>query len=351
MKAIGQQTFGSSPEVLKSMEVPIPNVGPRDVLVKIRAVGLNPVDCNRRTNYGNHNATLSGNLVLGFDAAGVVEKIGSEATRFNIGDEVYFMTWIPTDLSITGTFAEYHAIDERVVARKPANLTFEIAATIPLVTLTIWEALFEEMKIAVPQDGSPNPNANKSILIVGGGGGVGVVAIQLAKKFLKLNVIATASKPESVDVCKNFGADHVIDHTKDLFEEIKRIGVNSCDYILECYDLDKNLPVHLKIIKPIGTICSVRAPRQPISVSGADLSLKRVSISSEFVFSRLIHKFEIEKQGEIMEKVTQLIEQKRFFPHPNLKIFADCSLESAKEAHALQQSGAFTGKIALTAKW
>ena len=190
-----------NPDSLLDIELEIPKPLSRDVLVKVHAIAVNPVDTKVRKPKDKVETTPK---VLGWDAAGEVIAVGDAVTLFKVGDFVYYAG----DITRSGCNAEYQVVDERIVGHKPNSLNFEAAAALPLTAVTAWEALFDRLGIA--QDLASNKV--KSILIIGGAGGVGSIAIQLAKKVAGLKVIATASRPETIAWVKNLGADEVINH-------------------------------------------------------------------------------------------------------------------------------------------
>ncbi|WP_146257773.1 alcohol dehydrogenase catalytic domain-containing protein, partial [Stenotrophomonas maltophilia] len=191
---------------------PLPPRG-RDLLVRIEAVSVNPVDAKQRA--ATDPAALETPRVLGWDAAGVVEAIGDEASLFASGDEVYFAG----DVTRPGCNAQYQWVDERLVARKPTTLDFAEAAALPLTTLTAWELLFQRMPLQL--DG--RRHVGQHLLVIGGAGGVGSMAIQLARH-AGFEVIATASREASIDWCRQMGATHVIDHRQPLQPQVQALG-------------------------------------------------------------------------------------------------------------------------------
>ncbi|MDF2973875.1 MAG: Zn-dependent oxidoreductase, partial [Microvirga sp.] len=203
MRAVGyQQSLPIDQDAsLIDVDLPQPEPGPRDLLVEIKAVSLNPVDTKVRM---RAQPEAGGVKVLGFDAAGIVRAVGSEASLFRQGDEVFYAGAITRP----GTNAEFHVVDERLVGRKPQSLSFEEAAALPLTTLTAWETLFDRLDVKRPVKGAAH-----ALLIVGAAGGVGSVALQLARHLTDLTVIATASRPETQAWAKELGAHHVIDHS------------------------------------------------------------------------------------------------------------------------------------------
>jgi NADPH2:quinone reductase len=213
MKAVSfrQHLPIDQPESLIDVEVEKPTQGPRDLLVRVRAISVNPVDTKVRK--GGGPGKPEGELkILGWDAAGVVEEVGAEVSLFKPGDEVYYAGSIERP----GSYAEFQAVDERIVGRKPASLSFADAAALPLTTITAWEMLFERLAIS--------EYALGSILIIAGAGGVGSIAIQLARKLTALRIIATASRPETVQWCRTMGADDVIDHRHPMAAQVKKLA-------------------------------------------------------------------------------------------------------------------------------
>src|ERR1700761_2490043 len=190
---------------LVELDLPQPQCGPRDLLVNVRAVSVNPVDTKVRG--ARHQGSASDNTgnprLLGWDAAGVVVGKGAAVTGFDVGDEVFYAG----ALDRPGSNAEYQAVDERLVGRKPKSISFAEAAALPLTSITAWELLFDRLGVGEGENGA-------SLLVSGAAGGVGSILVQLARKLTGLTVIATAWRPETVDWVKEMGAHHVIDHTQ-----------------------------------------------------------------------------------------------------------------------------------------
>jgi len=344
MKAYGVTAYGPI-ENLKLLEVPKPQPGPRDLLVKVKAIATNPVDTKKRSNYGSNAGKLDGDyLILGWDASGEVEAVGSEVSYYKPGDHVYFAGSVKRP----GCNAEYTLIDERITGRKPKTLTWEEAAAIPLTGLTSWEGMNYQMNIPVPKSKIEElANSKKSILIVGGAGGVGSIAIQIAKRVLHLNTIATASREESGQFCKKLGADHIVDHSKDFTEELKRIGFTGVDYILNTNVLTQELlDAFAKIINPLGRICCIVSTSTPMNLGG--LFVKSVSFSWELMFTRAMFNVDLEYERHILDNLSELADQGIIVPRATVKFD---SLASLGEAHKLQESGKTMGKIVLSANF
>jgi len=334
MKAVVIHKYGDS-SVLVGETIPKPTlVNENDILVKINAIATNPVDYKKRTNYGN-TATPIANppVVLGWDASGVVECVGSSVTRFKVGDEVFYAG----EVSRPGCYAEYQLIHQNLVGKKPKSLTFEQAASLPLTAVTAWEGLLENM--AIPTSG----NEKKAILVIGGAGGVGSIVIQIAKKILNLIVIATASRVDTQEWCKKMGADFVINHTKPFGEELKRIGIPLVEYVYDCVDANY-IPKCPEILKPFGVICCIVAATQPISMDG--FMGKRLTLTWELMFARTIHNVDTYKQGMILDKVSALVDS-GVLKSTETKLFQGLTASNLQEAHVLQESGKSIGKIVI----
>ncbi len=195
--------------------------------------------------------------MLGWDAVGVVESVGPDVTLFKPGDAVYYAG----DITRQGSNREFHLIDERIVGAKPASLDFSHAAALPLTTITAWEALFDRLKVS-----AEGKDVGKSVLIIGGAGGVGSIGIQLAKRVGKLQIIATASRPESAKWAEDLGADHIVNHFEDIPKQMQAIGFAQVDYVLIFNDTDKHFAAAAEVIKPQGDIASIVENARPVPV-------------------------------------------------------------------------------------
>ncbi|HEX5633090.1 MAG TPA: zinc-binding alcohol dehydrogenase family protein, partial [Gemmatimonadales bacterium] len=241
MRAVGyyEPKAVDEPDALLDLDVPEPEPGPRDLVVRIRAMAVNPVDTKiRRRRAARDGAPV----ILGWDAAGEVVECGSECRLFRVGDRV----WYAGERERAGCNAELQAVDERLVARLPAGLEWEEGAALPLTALTAWEALFDRLRI-------PERDAyGARLLVIGGAGGVGSIAIQLAKALTSLTVIATASRPETVAWCRRMGADDVLDHGRDLAAQLAERGHGEVDYAFLTAATDPYLPQLPALLAPQG---------------------------------------------------------------------------------------------------
>ncbi len=291
MKAIGLFEYGG-PDVLRFVEADRPKPGPTDVLIRVRAVSVNPVDSKVRRGLRGGPLQPGVPAVIGWDVAGVVEEAGTEVRRFKPGDEVY----AAGDIRRPGSYAEFVAIDERIVGRKPRTLGFEEAAAVPLVAITAWESFVEQMGVGEGQ------GAGRTALILGGAGGVGSFAIQLAKGVLGLRAVATASRPESADFCRKMGADAVLDHSKDLAPQLPE----GADFILSCAE-KPDWKALAEILRPFGKVCSI-LPAPEANLAG--FFMKRGTVSFEVMFARAMHGVEPARQGALLDRVGELLDRK-----------------------------------------
>ena len=299
MKAIIQEVFGG-PEVLHFATVAKPRAGPRDILVRVKAVSVNPVDAKQRSSGQANTPVANPPKIVGWDASGVVEALGPETTLFSVGDHVYFAG----DITRQGSYAEYVAVDERIVGHKPQSLTFEESAAIPLTALTAWEGLLETIEVK-RGEGKQAP----TLLIVGGAGGVGSIAIQIAKQVCGLHVVATASRKESEDFCRKMGADAVINHNHDFAPQLNELGLDGVEYIFNTATLE-NFDQLVASLKPLGKICCILASEGGDALDVSGLFPIRGTLAFELMFTRPSHGVEPERQGQILNRVAELFDQK-----------------------------------------
>lgn len=273
MKAVGLTRYLpiSDPDSLLDVEVPKPEPQGRDLLVRVEAISVNPIDTKVRA---PKNIVETAPRILGWDAAGVVETVGPQATLFAPGDEVYYAG----DITRPGANAEFHLVDERIVGPKPGSLSFAEAAALPLTTITAYEAFFERLDL--DRDGG---NAGETLLIIGGAGGVGSIGIQLAKA-AGLRVIATASRPETTAWVKALGADHVINHHEALRPQIAALGLSFLDHIALFNSTDRHWDAVTDLIRPQGRIVAIVDNTEPLNL--APLKTKAAGLIWEFMFAR-----------------------------------------------------------------
>ena len=324
----------SKTESLQLTDMPVPEVKENDVLVEIHASGLNLLDSKIKSGEFKLILPYKLPLILGHDVAGVVTKVGSKVTKFKVGDEVYSR---PSDFRI-GTFAEFIAIDEKDVAHKPKNLSMEEAASIPLVALTVWQALVERA----------NLKKGQKVFIQAGSGGVGTIAIQLAKH-LGATVATTASE-KSFELLKSLGADVLIDYKKQDFENV----LKDYDVVLNSQD-KKTLEKSLRIAKPNGKVISISGPPTPefakakkapwfvkiiISLisSGVRKMASKLNVGYSFLFMRA--------EGNQLQEITKLVESGIIKPVVD-KVFP---FTETNDALSYVESGRSKGKVVVKMK-
>mgnify|MGYP006192499263 CR=1 FL=1 len=335
MKAIGFKTSLpiAEEESFIAFETPKPVPGERDLVVKISAVSVNPVDFKIRQN-STKDTVLETPKIIGWDAVGIVEAVGEKVSLFKVGDEVFYAG----DITKPGSNAEYQSIDERIVGRKPKSLSLEESAVIPLTGLTAWEILFDRIRI------SPEKDKGKSILIIGGAGGVGSIAIQLAKKVAGLTVIATASRPETIAWCKEQGADYVVDH-RNLIASVQEAGFQQVDFILDFVDTNSYWDTMVELIKPQGHIASITGSSDPVALN--KLKNKSVSFSWELMYTRSMYETDdMQEQHVILNKLADLLDQGMLKSTLNVTL-TGLTVANFKKAHELLESGKTIGKIAI----
>ncbi len=333
MNAVGFNTSLPITDSNSFLDVDIekPTPAGHELLVNIQAISVNPVDYKIRQNSAK-DTVLDAPKIIGWDAVGMVESVGDKVTLFKAGDAVYYAG----DITKSGSYAEHQVIDERLVGRKPANLSIEEAAGVPLVALTAWEVLFDRMRLSAERD------AGKTILIIGGAGGVGSIAIQLAKKVLGLRVIATASRPETTDWCKQMGADIVVNH-KDLVGDVRKQGVQHVDFIVDFVNTNGYWDSMAELIKPQGHIASITGSAEPVVLN--KLKSKSVSFSWELMFTRSTFQTDdMIEQHRILNRVAALYESGTLVPIVN-QVLHGLSAETIKQAHTQLESGTTIGKL------
>ncbi len=313
-------------------ETEIPKPTERDLLVKIKAISVNPVDFKVRKSAAK-DKPLETPKIIGWDAVGVVEETGEAVSLFKKGDEVYYSG----DFTRSGSNAEYQLIDERIVGLKPKTLSDAEAAAIPLTVITAWEVLFDRIRISEKDKG-------KTILLIGGAGGVGSIAIQIAKKIAGLKVITTASRPETIEWCPKMGADVVVNH-RNLVEEVQGAGFPEIDFIIDLVDTDAYWDAMAELIAPQGHIASITGAANPIALN--KIKNKSITFSWEFMFTRSMYKTtDMQQQHHILTQVANLLDEGTLVTTLH-KTFTGFTVENLKAAHELQESGKAIGKTVI----
>ena len=334
MKAIGyyRNLPISDAESLVDLTLPDPVPGDRDLLVEVRAVSVNPVDVKIRAN----KAPEAGQpKVIGWDAAGVVRAVGKDVTLFKPGDKV----WYAGSLVRPGTNSELHIVDERIVGPMPQTLDFAAAAALPLTTITAWELLFDRLKISEGKESS-----DAALLVIGAAGGVGSILVQLARQLTGLTVIGTASRPETTTWVSELGAHHVIDHTKPLSQELKRIGFEGVDYVVGLNQTDAHFEEIVASINPQGHLALIDDPDM---FDFRKLKMKSVSLHWEFMFTRSMFSTADQiRQHELLKRVASLIDTGVLRTTLN-ETLGTINAANLRRAHELIETNRARGKIVL----
>jgi zinc-binding alcohol dehydrogenase family protein len=320
------------PAALEDLDLPAPVPGARDLLVRVKAVSVNPVDTKVRK--GGALAAGQTSRVLGWDAVGVVEATGSGVTLFKPGERVYYAGTI----NRPGANSELHAVDERIVALAPKSLDDAQAAALPLTTITAYELLFDRLRVA------KGGGAGQTLLVIGGAGGVGSILIQLARQLTQLKVVATASRAETRQWCLDLGAHAVIDHTRPLFGELKAAGLGQADYVAGLTQTQHHYPQIIESLKPQGALGVID------DMQGLDVMLlkpKALSLHWELMFTRpMFETPDMGEQGNLLAEVASLVDAGRIRTTVNAN-FGAINAANLRKAHALVESGKAQGKVVL----
>jgi zinc-binding alcohol dehydrogenase family protein len=335
MKAVGyiQPQAISQPDSLVDITLPDPVAAGRDLLVEVKAVSVNPVDTKVRASAGP--AQGQAYKVLGWDASGIVKAVGPEVTLFKPGDRV----WYAGSIARPGTNSELHLVDERIVGLAPKSLDFAQAAALPLTAITAWEMLFDRLGLAPGKQPS-----RQTLLIIGASGGVGSIMTQLASRLTSLTVIATASRPETQAWVKELGAHHVIDHSKPIAEELKRIGFPTVDHIVSLTQTAAHITQIVEAIAPQGKFGLID---DPASLDATQFKRKSVSIHWELMFTRSLFGTEdMIGQHRLLDEVAGLVDA-GLIRTTLAERFGTINAANLKSAHALIESGKARGKVVL----
>ncbi|GLQ89184.1 zinc-binding alcohol dehydrogenase family protein [Dyella flagellata] len=338
MKAIALTRYLpiDDPQALVEVELAKPALGAHDLLVRVEAVSVNPVDTKLRAPKPQVEAQPR---VLGFDAAGTVEEVGIEVSGFKPGDEVYYAG----DVTRAGSNAQYQAVDARLVAHRPRRLDAAAAAALPLVAITAWELLFQRMPYA-PEHGGDG----KTLLVIAGAGGVGSIAIQLARR-AGFTVIATASRPETQAWCRAMGAQHVIDHRQSLTAQLNALGFKEIDAAVNFADTAQYWTELGELLAAQAHVGLLVEPTSPVQL-GDPYKAKCIGIHWEMMFARSRFKTaDMAEQGRILARVAALIDagELRGIQRESL---SPINAQNLREAHRRLESGRTIGKL-VVAGW
>lgn len=334
MKAIAIKQYLpiENPNSFIEVEVDKPRASGHDILVAIKAIAINPVDTKVRA---PKDKVEDPPRIIGYDASGIIEAVGTDVTLFRPGDEVYYAG----DITRSGSNAQFQLVDERIVGHKPKSLSFAEAAALPLTTITAYEAFFDRLHID-----RHGKNSGETLLIIGGAGGVGSIGIQLAK-LAGLSVIATASRPDTTAWVKELGADHTINHREPLRAQIEAFGHQYIDHIAIFNDIDGHWEACVDLIRPGGIITSIVEASGPMNMN--QLKMKSGSFAWEFMFSRsMFNTPDKIKQHELLNEVATDIDAGMIRTTVD-QVLSPINVSNLQKAHALIETGRAKGKIVL----
>jgi zinc-binding alcohol dehydrogenase family protein len=317
----------SDPASLEDLEIPVPEPGPRDLLVRVEAVSVNPVDVKVRASTDPGGEPK----ILGYDAAGVVVATGADVTLFAAGDEVYYAGSIDRP----GTDAQFHLVDERITGHKPRSLTFAQAAALPLTTITAWESLFDRLRL--------NPESSGVLVVVGAAGGVGSMVTQLTRALTRMEVIGTASRPESQQWVREMGAQQVIGH-HDLVRDVRAITPDGVTHIFTSHTAG-SIDAFAEILRPFGAVVAIDDPQ------GLDiypLKNKSISFDWEFMFTRPLYQpVDMAEQHQLLDRVAEMIDEGTIRTTLSQQL-GPINAATLREAHGLVEAGRMVGKTVVS---
>ena len=332
MKAIAFTEHGlpiNDPRSLQDVNIAAPMPGPRDLLVEVEAVAVNPVDTKVRS-----GSFAKEPKILGWDAAGTVREVGADVSLFKPGDKVYYAG----SLTRAGSYSELQVVDERIVGHRPQSLSAAHAAALPLTSITAWELLFD--RLGVSEGGSDGD----VLLVVGAAGGVGSMLVQLAHELTGMTVIGTASRPETADWVKRMGADHVIDHRQPMLAQLQVLGIGEVSYVASLTHTEEHLAQLIEVLRPQGRLGVIDDPR---SLDVMPLKLKSLSLHWELMFTRsLFETPDMINQHHLLNRIAKLIDQ-GILQTTLGEHFGVINAANMRRAHALVESNKAWGKIVL----
>lgn len=324
-----------NPDALIDCELAVPEVMGFDLLVKVQAVSVNPVDYKVRLNMPPEADQLK---VLGYDAVGEVTATGEKVSRFKIGDKVYYAG----DLTRSGSNAEFQLVDERIVGRKPSSLSDSQAAALPLTTITAWELLFD--KLGLSQGAESNDQQKPVLLVTAAAGGVGSILVQLAKRMTNATVIGTASRVESQAWVKQLGIDYIINHRLPIAKQLADLGYEYVTHIASLNGTEKMLSQLVDVLQPFGHLAVIEGPEE---VNMQIFKTKSLSLHWEFMFTRSMYStIDIDKQHQLLNAVADMVDagQLKSTIGENLGVI---NAKNLRLAHSKLESGSTIGKLVL----
>ena len=338
MRAIGyrQSRSADDPLALVDIELPDPTPGAWDLLVRVEAIAVNPVDAKvRRRDQPEAGAWR----VLGWDAAGTVEAVGSAVQGFAVGDPV----WYAGALNRPGCNSEWQLVDARLVSRRPTSLSAAEAAALPLTAITAWELLFDRLRLSQ----GPEAHRGEALLVMGGAGGVGSILVQLALQLTGQMIIASASRPQSQTWLRQLGVQHVIDHHQPLLPQLQAQGLGEVQRVVSLTHTDRHFEQLVEVLAPQGALALIDDPA-PEAINVLALKRKSLSLHWELMFTRsLFQTADMAAQGRLLAQVAQLVEAGRLRTTLANDLGPICAA-TLREAHQMIESQTTIGKLVLS---
>ncbi len=334
MKAVGYRETGSidRADALIDFEATKPTPSGHDLLVKVQAISVNPVDTKIRQRRGPDGDTPA---ILGWDAVGTVAAVGDAVTNHKPGDVV----WYAGAINRPGTNSEYHLADERIVGAAPTSIPAAAAAALPLTTLTAYEMLFDRLKVR-----DAVPGGSGTLLVIGGAGGVGSITIQLARALTDLTVVATASRPETQEWVRQLGAHHVINHAAPFAPQLESLGIGSLDYVYSTNQSHLYTSQAAEVMSPQGRFGLIDDPQ---TFDIMPFKQKSISVHWEFMYTRsLFETSDMNRQSAILNEVANLIDTQKI-KSTATETLGQINAENLIKAHRILESGKAKGKLVL----
>ncbi|QIL50699.1 zinc-binding alcohol dehydrogenase family protein [Weissella coleopterorum] len=334
MKAIGfyEGKALETPDSFLDVDLKTPQLLSNDVLVQVKAISINPIDIKLRQTTKRQTIPK----IIGYDAVGIVTSIGNQVTDFMIGDRVYYAGTTQRD----GSYAEFQAVDARLVAIAPRNLSDPEAAALPLTALTAYELLFEKFGLTPVA----NANANQKILIINGAGGVGSIMSQLAE-WSGLEVLATSS-PRNFAWLKSYGVKYPLDYHQALQPALEQYGIKRVGYIAALHNIIPYLEQFPDLIEPFGHLGTIVGVEQALSLS--IFKNLAVSFDWEYMFAKSDYDYNLASQGQILKTITYLVEQGHLKTTLNHAISTGINAINIKKVTQLVENGQTHGKIVVS---
>ncbi|TQV72599.1 zinc-binding alcohol dehydrogenase family protein [Exilibacterium tricleocarpae] len=336
MKAVGYKESLpiTDANTLVDFELPQPVVGGYDMLVRIDAIAVNPVDYKVRQTMPPAGGAYR---ILGWDASGEVVAAGNQVSQFQPGDKVFYAG----DITLPGSNAEYQRVDARLAGHRPRSLSAAEAAALPLAAITAWEILFDHLKLSRVngnRDGAP------TLLVTGAAGGVGSMLVQLARRLTNATVVATASRPQSRDWVTALGAHHVIDHHGDMVAQLRALGIDQVNHVASLNGTGRHFATLVEVLKPFGSLVLID---DPVELDIGKLKSKSLSLHWEFMFARSMHRADdMQTQGELLSRIALLVDDGLIKTTLGQNL-GTINAANLRRAHTLLEAGDTIGKIVL----